>query len=1343
MWKKLPMLLFLITAINGLTQNIGLNGDGTAPDPSAMLDIKSTTKGLLIPRLTLAERNAIEWPATGLMIFQTDNSPGFYYHNGTSWVHISGLIAETDPVFSSSASASISSSGIATWNTRFGWGKPWSLSGNTLTNPATNFLGTTDNAGFSIQTSGSEGFRISSSGNAGISNEAPERRLEVGSSGAEWISGTFSGTGGTEKVVMGNLYDLSIIGANNAGLTGWTTLHLNTAGMVGGGDVIMGINSRVGIGTWPLTESAVLDVSSTTKGMLIPRMTAAQRNVITSPEEGLMVYQTDGTYGFYFHDGTSWKFINEAYSETDPVYTDSPAGSIANGDLSNWNTVYTWGNHASAGYLTGVTETDPVFDISVAKNITATQVTNWNAAYGWGNHASAGYLTGVTETDPVFGASASGGIKASDITNWNNSYSWGHGWSLAGRSGTNPATDYVGTSDGTALIFRTNNIERLRISGAGNVGIGTGYDPSVKLDVQGNIIVAPSTGSSTYYQINANRGRLKFSSEPDENHLIYNNFKNIDGEGLWDGIKMNVYAGLNVRTGYDGASSALFIDNEGKIGIGTTSPDGKLDVAPSATGWISGTYSGTGGTDKLVLGNLNNTSTIGAHNSTLTAWTAMGVNTDGVATGGDVIMGLGSKIGIGTAAPASSAIVEISSTNKGLLIPRMTLTQREAIISPEEGLTVWQTNSNPGLYNYNGTSWSLVCPQQTETDPVFEASTSAGISTSDIANWNSSYAWGNHALEGYLTGYTETDPEFVASDAYGISAGNISNWNNAYNWGKSWSLAGSSGTNPVTQFTGTSDNTSLVIKTNNTEQVRILPSGNVGFGTSNPLQKADVRGNIAIRESVNSADRNEIHVNRGRINFSDASNDNNHVIYNNFTNIDGEGAWDGMKMNVYSGMEVRTGEEGANSAIYIDNVGDIGIGTTDPTTKLDVNGGIIVAASVSSTQKYDVNVNRGRLKFSNEVDNNHLIYNNFRNIDGEGIWDGIKMNVYNGLNVRVGENGATSALYINQYGHVNIGANQTLVPFSVSGDMALVESGDSPQYHTILKSGDLNLNHISLVVPEAYPTASLQFLGHTKSHPHVGKLSWYSIDYTESQDIESVLGFGHDGNNLSMGNLSQVAIGTDSPHASAAIEINSTTTGFLLPRLTKEQILTMADPAEGLIVFNTTDKKPYIWNGTDWEHNGTALTVQLRENYGGGYVFYIDGTGKHGLICSPNFIAIVPWGNNGIWVATGTAIGTGYSNTVAIVTANGNSFNYAAKSCYDLVLNGYNDWYLPSKDELTQIGYVLYNSGIGNFGGNDIWTSSGDSWISDAKYIFFSPTSFYWGTTDKSTYMYVLAIRSF
>jgi hypothetical protein len=60
----------------------------TTPDTSSALDITSTTKGLLIPRMTETQRDAISSPATGLMIYLTDGTVGFYYYNGSSWVEV-------------------------------------------------------------------------------------------------------------------------------------------------------------------------------------------------------------------------------------------------------------------------------------------------------------------------------------------------------------------------------------------------------------------------------------------------------------------------------------------------------------------------------------------------------------------------------------------------------------------------------------------------------------------------------------------------------------------------------------------------------------------------------------------------------------------------------------------------------------------------------------------------------------------------------------------------------------------------------------------------------------------------------------------------------------------------------------------------------------------------------------------------------------------------------------------------------------------------------------------------------------------------------------------------------
>ncbi len=65
--------------------------------------------------------------------------------------------------------------------------------------------------------------------------------------------------------------------------------------------------SQVGIGTTNPHSSSILEVASTTKGMLIPRMTMAQRLSIISPSEGLMIYQIDGTKGIWIYTGNEWK----------------------------------------------------------------------------------------------------------------------------------------------------------------------------------------------------------------------------------------------------------------------------------------------------------------------------------------------------------------------------------------------------------------------------------------------------------------------------------------------------------------------------------------------------------------------------------------------------------------------------------------------------------------------------------------------------------------------------------------------------------------------------------------------------------------------------------------------------------------------------------------------------------------------------------------------------------------------------------------------------------------------------------------------------------------------------
>lgn len=80
------LCLFLTSVIAQNNVGIGI----TTPNNSAMLDISSTTKGLLAPRMTQTQRDAIASPAAGLLIYQTDNTPGYYVHDGTTWAAVGG-----------------------------------------------------------------------------------------------------------------------------------------------------------------------------------------------------------------------------------------------------------------------------------------------------------------------------------------------------------------------------------------------------------------------------------------------------------------------------------------------------------------------------------------------------------------------------------------------------------------------------------------------------------------------------------------------------------------------------------------------------------------------------------------------------------------------------------------------------------------------------------------------------------------------------------------------------------------------------------------------------------------------------------------------------------------------------------------------------------------------------------------------------------------------------------------------------------------------------------------------------------------------------------------------------
>lgn len=121
-------------------EGVAINNTGSAPDASAILDLQSTNKGILTPRMTEAQKNGVVNPATGLLIFQTDASAGFYYYSGAAWTALS-----------SQASG-------------------WSLNGNAGTNSTTNFIGTPDAQDLNFRTNNINRLRLSQSGQLEVFN---------------------------------------------------------------------------------------------------------------------------------------------------------------------------------------------------------------------------------------------------------------------------------------------------------------------------------------------------------------------------------------------------------------------------------------------------------------------------------------------------------------------------------------------------------------------------------------------------------------------------------------------------------------------------------------------------------------------------------------------------------------------------------------------------------------------------------------------------------------------------------------------------------------------------------------------------------------------------------------------------------------------------------------------------------------------------------------------------------------------------------------------------------------------------------------------------------------------
>jgi trimeric autotransporter adhesin len=213
--KKISILIIAsLFIINGTAQNVGI-GTST-PSTSAQLDISSTTKGFLTPRMTKTQKNAIALPATGLLVYQTSpDSTGFHYYTGTSWMWL-------EPVSTNA----------------------WKTTGNTGTDPTVNFIGNIDNQPIRFKQNNQWMGRLDRNGgnyflglSAGVGVTLGTKLIGIGS-----LALTQNSTG-TSNIALGDFaLSSNTIGGSNIAL-GTDALDANVSG---GNNIAIGSRTLIG-----------------------------------------------------------------------------------------------------------------------------------------------------------------------------------------------------------------------------------------------------------------------------------------------------------------------------------------------------------------------------------------------------------------------------------------------------------------------------------------------------------------------------------------------------------------------------------------------------------------------------------------------------------------------------------------------------------------------------------------------------------------------------------------------------------------------------------------------------------------------------------------------------------------------------------------------------------------------------------------------------------------------------------------------------------------------------------------------------------------------------------------
>ena len=285
-------------------KNAGNVGVGTlTPDASAVLDASSTDSGFLVPRMTTAQKNAITTPAESLIVYDTDTNRHEFYNSAGSWSGLGSSLYNTNDTIGTGRVATLTDTLKIDSSGAPAGGAPLLL-GNLFTGAATNGVIQFQNTG------------------ADTDILANYTSSSVNSGGKKFVIGTASGNyptvGGGSHLILSTSVVYSST-ANRIWIQGSSREILFQANgrtyckFDENGEMYINPSSTAGVsigGTNP-DNSAKLDVSSTTMGFLPPRMTTTQKNAITTPATGLVVF--DSTLAkLCVYTGAAWETVTSA-----------------------------------------------------------------------------------------------------------------------------------------------------------------------------------------------------------------------------------------------------------------------------------------------------------------------------------------------------------------------------------------------------------------------------------------------------------------------------------------------------------------------------------------------------------------------------------------------------------------------------------------------------------------------------------------------------------------------------------------------------------------------------------------------------------------------------------------------------------------------------------------------------------------------------------------------------------------------------------------------------------------------------------------------------------------------